>query len=408
MFLELNQEIWTPVEDEHITEDFYNFPQLPKECFSQLWELTTIHGARKGIAVASHLRKKEVVADEDPQTFDEYQELICQYLQEPQVEVLRLEKPTESYEELVQDGILPPWPGPGYIFRIVCAPAHRSDTDKSAYKTPMVYVLDEDITNPLNCSDVFKRIGATFCFNCPSTNGGISSCCHVAFIIMILGAYYALEISYNKAVKIVSIKNPYSFLHPSETMTSAQSVPIPKNVKRTSLEKRANDPLLFPDNFLYWDEDEIDEYYQEGSVEEDAVERQDSVDQEFNGEEGSIEVNETSILQEECITGISFQEQSRELNVDVQSIASSRGTTASLYGGSVANVERYIDKVVRRNPDQAIPPINNDRKGNNIFLLTTYQRIFLYSKELKISAIFKSLSFKTFYCYWHLNRFVIL
>ena len=281
----------------------------------------------------------------------------------------------------------------------------------------MVYVLDEDITNPLNCSDAFKRIGATFCFNCPSKNGGISSCCHVAFAVMVLGVKYALEISYNKAVKIVSIKNPYSFLHPSETMSSAQSVPMPKNVKRTSLEKRANDPLFFPDNFLYLDEDEIDEDFEEDfeedSVEENFLEIPDSVDEQFNAEEGSVEVNETSFVREECITGVPIDEQSRELNVEVQStgvpideqsrelnvevqstgvpideqsrelnvevqsIASSRGTTASLYGRSVANVERYIDKVVRKNPDQAIPPINNDREGEHIFLFTIYQRVFL-------------------------------
>jgi hypothetical protein len=212
---------------------------------------------------------------------------------------------------------------------------------------------------------------------------------------MVLGVKYALEISYNKAVKIVSIKNPYSFLHPSETMSSAQSVPMPKNVKRTSLEKRANDPLFFPDNFLYLDEDEIDEDFEEDSVKENFLEIPDSVDEQFNAEEGSVEVNETSFVREECITGVPIDEQSRELNVEVQStgvpideqsrelnvevqsIASSRGTTASLYGRSVANVERYIDKVVRKNPDQAIPPINNDREGEHIFLFTIYQRVFL-------------------------------
>ena len=45
------------------------------------------------------------------------------HLQDPKVQVQRMEKASESYKELEAQGILPPWPGPGYLFRTVYAPA---------------------------------------------------------------------------------------------------------------------------------------------------------------------------------------------------------------------------------------------------------------------------------------------
>jgi hypothetical protein len=360
----LNGGNWTIVEDDLASEDFYNFPQLPKESFSQLWELTTIHGARKGIAVSSHLRRREVIDEEEPESLEDYQELLSLRLKDPQVQVQRMEKASESYKELEAQGILPPWPGPGYLFRTVCAPAHRSDTDKKAYKTPMIYLLDEDTCNPLNCTDIFRRIAATFCYNCPSTNGGISSCCHIAYLLMVLCASYALDISYNKAVKIVSIKNPYPFLHPPETMSSARSVQIPKNVKRKSTEKRLNDPFFEPDNFLYFEYEDIDqedgqeEDRQEGDGQVEDGQVEDGQGEDGHGDDGQVENGQ--------VVGV---QQDEEMNIDTHSICSTTSAATSLHGRGVANVENYVRKANRKDPEHSIPEVNMERhQGKQAYL----------------------------------------
>jgi hypothetical protein len=370
----LNGGNWTDVENDEAAEDFYNFPQLPKECFSQLWELTTIHGARKGIAVSSHLRRKEVSNEEEPESFEEYQELLSLPIHDLQVQVQRLEKASDSYKELEAQGILPPWPGPGYLFRTVCAPAHRSDTDRNAYKTPMIYLLDEDTCNPLNCTDVFRRIAATFCYNCPSTNGGISSCCHIAFFVMVLSATYALDTSYNKAVKIVSIKNPHIFLHPPETMSSARAVQIPKNVKRTSSEKRENDPLFKPDNFLYLDETEeydeeddmgidgLEECRQEECGQEEDVQEEDVQEEDVQEEDGEVEDGE--------VEDVGVQQEDEANNLEIHSTCSTISTAPSLYGRGVGNVQKFVRKANQKDPQHALPEVNVERRQGKYVYLT--------------------------------------
>jgi hypothetical protein len=247
--LEIHGESWTNVETEDEAREL--FPQLPANKLKQLWELVSMHGAKKAHAVHSHLRRNEIVQEEEPDTFEEFEELLKMPLENPKIQVLRLDNPPQSYLELEEEEILCQWPGPGRLFRVVCAPAHRSDTDRAAYKTPTVFVLDSEDPNPLNCTDIFRRVGAMHCYNCPATNGGISSCCHLAFLIILLSAIYLLQETINKGVRLVNIKNPFDFLHPAEIMDYATSVHIPNNVARVSKEKRPNDIIYNLSQFLY-------------------------------------------------------------------------------------------------------------------------------------------------------------
>ena len=212
-FIELHGYDWTNIRTKEEIINTYNFPQLKPEKFKQLYEVTSIHGAKKAQSVHSHLRRTEIIMNEDPEDYEEYLELLGMPLENAKVQVLRLDEPTPKYQELQDDGIFKEWPGPGYVFRTTCAPAHRSDTDRTAYKTPTVFLLDSDIPNLLHCSDVYKKIASMYCYHCPSLNGSISSCCHLAFLIIYLSADYLLQKSVNRGVRMVNIKNPFSLHH---------------------------------------------------------------------------------------------------------------------------------------------------------------------------------------------------
>ncbi len=339
----------------------YGFPQLPPEKLSQLWEVTSIHGAKKASSVHSHLRKKEIVQTEEPTDIEEYEELLSMRLEDPKIQVLRIEGETNKFTELIDEGIFQEWPGPGFIFKMTCAPAHKSDTDRSAYKTPHIFLLDSADPNLLNCSDVYKQVASVFCKNCPSTNGSISSCCHIAFLIMWLSARYLLEKSVNRSVRIVNIKNAYDFLHPEEILRFANTIPIPNNVARTSHEKRPNDPLYGRSKFLYC------------TVEAEGAD--DSLD--------SIQPNEDLVPENaeindcEQVAGPIISTQTNEINPQIEpeiavltvQAADARSTTqsetgrssiaSSLYGqGVVADIEKYIQKQVRKNPQLTIPEVS--------------------------------------------------
>lgn len=317
-----------------------------------------MHGAKKAHSVHSHLRKNEIVQEEEPGNFDEYEELLAMPLENHDVQALRLDEPPEKYLELEAEGILPPWPGPGYVFRAVCAPAHRSDTDRSAYKTPMVFVLDDDSSNPLNCTDVYKRVGCLFCYNCPSTNGSISSCCHLAYAVILFSASYMLETCVNKGVRLVNIKNPFSFLHPDEVMSHCRSVSIPKNVQRTSVEKRPNDPLYDPAHFLYL----VDEETEEGDVDQSAVIDispdsadvlgQSTVPQALNPDTHAPDVPSQSPV----LTAPNHE--APDSSSRASAMAQSTTSSVSFYGQGVANIERFIQTEVRKVPNWVIPLVN--------------------------------------------------
>ena len=72
------------------------------------------------------------------------------------------------------------------------------DKAKFNQKFPVVFLLDSELVNPLNCSDKMKRYAAFRCYNCPSVNGNIGCCCHIAFLILFLSAVFIFCESVNK------------------------------------------------------------------------------------------------------------------------------------------------------------------------------------------------------------------
>ena len=73
--------------------------------------------------------------------------------------VRRLDAPPANYGALQNQGILPEWSGPGYLYKYAVPPTNRSSIDKSNWKTACIFILDSPNPNPLNCSNTFRRIG---------------------------------------------------------------------------------------------------------------------------------------------------------------------------------------------------------------------------------------------------------
>ena len=176
---------WHDIDIDKFHKKFPHFPVLNQDCFHQIYELTSsVHALRKGFQSYSQLKKEEV-NELDLENFSEYAELIHYTLCDLKVKYKRLSSPPSDYLELEAAGCLPKWPGSGYLFRIVCFPSNKSNNVKRNLKCPTVFVLDDENINPLNCTDKFKRVAAQFCLNCPSLNGCLSSCCHLALLILV-------------------------------------------------------------------------------------------------------------------------------------------------------------------------------------------------------------------------------
>ena len=324
-----------------------------------MWEVTSIHGAKKASSVHSHLRRNEIIQTEEPTDIEEYEELLSMRLEDPKITVLRLEEETEKFAELKAEGLFDEWPGPGYVFKMTCAPAHRSDTDRSAYKTPHLFLLDSGNPNILHCTDVYKQVASVFCKNCPATNGSISSCCHISFLIMWLSCRYLLEKSVSRNVQIVNIKNPYDFLHPDEILRFANTIPIPHNVERTSIEKRPNDPLYGRSKFLYTTEDvsvDLDDSQSDQDVVSAVVQNIDC-DQQTETMRSTLPDDVNHQIQTEIPVPTIQAVHTRSTT---QSEASRSSISSSLYGqGRVADIDKYIQKQVRKNPHLVIPQVSN-------------------------------------------------
>ena len=199
--------------DIHIdnVQEKFNLPIITKAEFSQLYEITSsVHSLLKGKSVISHIRSAEVNREEVG-NFQDLQELLEENPTALYISYKRLMYPPPGYRELNARGILPDWPGPGYLLRMDCFPTNRSDAVASNHKLPTIFILDSDLPNPLNCTDKLRRIGAMFCKNCPSLNGGISACRHLGALILVL---FVLVKSTNLPVAIINIKNKRNFLDP--------------------------------------------------------------------------------------------------------------------------------------------------------------------------------------------------
>ena len=132
--------------------------------------------------------------------------------------------------------------GKGTLFQVTCMPSNKSDKVKKNQKIPVIYLLDDPNVNPLHCTDVFKGVAAFFCYNCPSMNGIIGTCQHLAFLFEALSAPYTLSKNVNKPVRLVNMKNKYHFQHPDEALQHVRkTVDYPFNVPRTSHDRRKKD-----------------------------------------------------------------------------------------------------------------------------------------------------------------------
>lgn len=245
---------WKKIESRAEFERDYPFPKVRPEDFHQLLELTSsVHSLTKAISVGSHLRRAEVdrMDKEEIDDFEEYSQLLRQPIGNLDVKVLRLDNPPPAYVEKQAVGLLPPWPGSGFAIQVVCLPHYKSDTQAQNHRLPVIFVLDSDDTNPLGCSGVFKRVGAMHCFKCPSLNGGISACCHLAFALVSMSCPWFLEVSFNKPTRMITVKNAkfLSFLHPPEAVQTSSNRRVSDLFSckdRKSVQKRPNCPFSNP------------------------------------------------------------------------------------------------------------------------------------------------------------------
>ena len=217
--------------------------------------------------------------------------------------------------------------------------------------------------NPLHCSDVFKRVGAAFCYDCPSMNGLISACRHLGFLYEALFAPYVFVESTNKPVRLVNIKNKFPFLHPEETLhLTKKTVDLPGKVKRISEEKRPNDLFLHTEKVI--DDEEFRILYG------------------FSSSHGT----ETEIRDEAPVAdAIAIENDSQELPFDTlnpsntcqpandaemtdtcqpvndsemiisQSQSEGPAINFGMYGSSSGDIDKFIKKKTKRRPGWIIP-----------------------------------------------------
>ena len=241
------------------------------------------------------------------------------------------------------------------------------------HKLPTIFILDSDLPNPLNCSDKLRRIGAMFCKNCPSLNGGISACRHLGALILVLFAPYVVE-STNLPVSIVNIKNKYNFLDPPEIMDQTiSSVPMSMSKDRHSVNKRINNLIYDPERNVTTDseEDNTVEPAEAGSVDEIifpdcASASQESVPHSSGAENEEYPESQSSQITQSSTTSRFAHRMPEGENVEYAESQSSRisqSSTTSHFGQGLSNVERYINRICRRNPSRMIPPVSVHTTG---------------------------------------------
>lgn len=363
---------WAEVRADSIPDDLY-FPTLTPSVFDQIYEITSsIHALVKGQGTGSNIRRREVLASH-PDNISEFKELLRLPPENIRVRFFRLNNPTAEYTEKERAGILPPWPGSGVIFQLVCYPSNRSNNVRGNWKWPTVFVLDSDTPNPLNCSDIFRCIGAITCQNCPSVNGSLGGCCHIGFMLLLLSAPWILE-SRNTAVKLVNIKNP-SFMHPAEVMAGINSHRGFSSFNvRQSYDKRGNSALLRPEEIFESDSSET-QYDDNGSASQPHGETssQHHEDSEFQDNVQPCDASQHSAQQptpHDPAPSPAAQQPDPSPAAQQQSQSRSQASSAT-YGQSRSNIENLIRRAVRRNPSRAIPEASQIQ---GIYFLNKYHR----------------------------------
>ena len=352
---------WVEIHIDNVQEKF-NLPLITKAEFSQLYEVTSsVHSLLKGKSVISQIRNAQVIREEVG-NFEDLREMLEENPTDLYISYKRLMYPPPGYRELNARGILPDWPGPGYLLRMDCFPTNRSDAVASNHKLPTIFILDSDLPNPLNCTDKLRRIGAMFCKNCPSLNGGISACRHLGALILVLFAPYVIE-STNLPVAIVNIKNKRNFLDPPEIMDQTiSSLSMSMSKDRHSVNKRLNNLIYEPERNVPTDSEEDNdddvEPAEPGSVDEIIFPDCASVSQEFVAVPQSSGAASLRSLPPSQRTSQASQRSSAASNRSQTSSATASQASAG-YGHQSANVERYLTRVCRSNPAWTIPQPTN-------------------------------------------------
>ena len=131
----------------------------------------------------------------------------------------------------------------------MCYPSNKSDSAKTNHKYPTFFVLDSEEPNFFGCSDIYKRVFSYYCYGCPSLNGTIGSCSHLAFLLLYLGAPAILlhMKTSNLIVPALNMRNKFTFLDPVEALEyTKKGVHFHFNADRTSREGRPNCLFYFP------------------------------------------------------------------------------------------------------------------------------------------------------------------
>ena len=359
MHIEFNQG-WGEVKYQDFHEQF-TFPYINDSSkVNQIFEVTTsVHALLKGKQVASHLRKCEVDRMQDIDGFDDLKDLLKVLPATIKVKFKRLDNPPSKYEELYEEGILPPWPGAGTLYKITCAPSNKSDSVKRNWKEPTVFILDDSSANPLNYSDIFKTVGCFHCINCPSVNGSLAGCCHIGFMFMLLSAPYLLENSTNKPVRIVNIKNKHAVLHPSEVMDGViSSFPLERMTdERTSKNKRETNVFYNPEELLtFSDNESLDSI----TLRIETIETQ------------------TNLEDHSRITTLNVNQTEAQPNIpSTVGAGSTQDSQSSMYGYGQLDIEKYLRRVTKRNPHLFIPAPRNSsgKKLLQVFIKKNFFRI---------------------------------
>ena len=310
------------------------------------------------------------------------------------LKVLELDEAPPAYLEQQKAGYLPPWPGKGFAVQISCLPFYKSDTQKSNLKNPVVFLLESSKPNLLNCSDNFKNVAAMHCYQCPSLNGGISACCHIGLLFIVISCPWLLSCSTNRPIRLVTIQNEkwVRFLHPDEAIQTKNNHRVHRMYslnERTSVLKRPNCPFSNPEiPYKKWksaktavnDESSINkviraesetshdenssvasDYYEESETSVDSQESS-SVSLKnicFEMSTSSHELPDPKINLDEKHAGNqskSTEDKFKSTHFDTKSVASqSNSVTSSYYGHSGTDIIGFIQKSVKRLPRLAIP-----------------------------------------------------
>ena len=91
----------------------YKFPRLPRSKFDQLYEVCSIHAAKKGLNSICYSRREEVDNEElsDIEAFEDYRALIREPLEDLEVFAKRVSRRPAGYRQLEGTNVLPEWPG---------------------------------------------------------------------------------------------------------------------------------------------------------------------------------------------------------------------------------------------------------------------------------------------------------